>query len=399
MRWYFGYPVLAAGLFFGAHTLFPREIDDLMIRQADLPAEPVEAPRVVVAADVRREAETPTRLAAFSPGARLLEAELPPPRPGMFDYLAQRFAPGQPEPAVALAAAVEPVASASWKSAVVHVAATDTGTKTARTNTAAQRALLASDVQRELQRVGCYLGEIDGIWGPGSQRAVMAFMERVNALLPVEEPDVFMLSLLKAESNSVCGTTCPQGQSLSAAGRCLPTTLLAHEDSSEPRLTRGPTLATRTQRDALEPAGVHAAESDWEATVIAEVPSPVGRRPPPLHGRMGIGGPKPDNALLPSSGRSHTAVMPIASRRLHRTASIEPSLPADIAEDLTGEAAHPIEAAVPQRRVAEPVAAPRRQPKARAAERPRPVKSSRPKAWRSNYRQVQHLFQHPLGRM
>ena len=401
MRWYLGYPVLAAGLVFGAQTLFPRDHDVLTLRpgsvdQGSVEAEASEPPRtsatVVSAAEVR---EAPrSRLAAFSPGARLLDARMPPAAPGFFDFISRSFAATAPQPAVTLTASVEPAAASSWKSAVVTVAA-DARVKPTPAG-AAQKALLARDIQRELQRVGCYAGEIDGIWGPGSQRAVTAFMERVNAVLPVDEPDVFMLSLLATQDNAICGTTCPHGQALSAGGRCLPTTLLAHDDRLAPRLSQGPTLASRTRRDTAEPIAAQDPDGAWTA-VVADAAAPVSR-PPPLHGRMGIGGPRPDDEAQ-FAERTPQASLPIASNRLHRTASLAPTLPTEIVDEVRGDATiHPVAVIVPERPLAAPVVTPRRQARERAGERPRAVKSSR-KTWRSNYRQVQRLFEHPLGRM
>lgn len=379
MRWYFGYPVLAAGLMFGAQTLFPGErAEQLTLRPAPPPAyaapamTPTRSPTVLSSSEL---ANTPrSRLAAFSPGQRLLKVEPPAPAPGMFEFLAQRFgsAPLQTSGAIT---AVEPVAHSSWKSAVVHVAA-DAPVKT-RPVDATQRVHLARDVQRELQRVGCYHGEIDGIWGPGSQRAVMAFMEHVNAVLPVEEPDVFMLSLLTSEKGDICGATCPHGQSLSAGGRCLPTTLLAHHENLEPRRAiRG----TPDAPDMLE-------SESWEA-VVAEASAPI-RRTTVFHGRMGVGGPKPGDDML-RDDHLRPATTTINSEQLHRTASIDTPL---------SDPGEPSAAGLhSQQDMAEPiVTTPRRQAKARTAERPRPAKASG-KRWRSN-RQVQSLFQHPLGRM
>ncbi|AHB50269.1 hypothetical protein W911_12680 [Hyphomicrobium nitrativorans NL23] len=413
MRWYLGYPVLAAGLVFGAQTLFPRDIDELALPATTLGQNPgaersaavstlertseekatVPVSAMVVLASEARQAPPRSRLAAFSPGPRLLDAELPPPAPGMFDFIARSFAAVAPQPAVTLTASVEPVATGSWKSAVVQVKA-DTPVKTKPTGDA-QKALLARDIQRELQRVGCYVGEIDGLWGPGSQRAVIAFMERVNAILPVDEPDVFMLSLLATETNAVCGATCPHGQVLSTGGRCLPTTLLAHDDSLEPRLARGPVLAARTRRDASEPATTMQDPGETAETTVAAATPPS--RPPPLYGRMGIGGPRPGDEVLPAA-HTQTATLPIGSNRLHRTASLEPSLAIDVVGDAPGEAIRPVTHVVPEPGMADPIVTPRRQARERAAERPRAVKSSR-KNWRSNYRQVQRLFEHPLGRM
>jgi hypothetical protein len=59
---------------------------------------------------------------------------------------------------------------------------------------------LVRRLQRELGRVGCYGGEADGDWGPGSKRAMSAFLGRVNASLPVAEPDYILLALLQNRS-------------------------------------------------------------------------------------------------------------------------------------------------------------------------------------------------------
>src|SRR5262245_2389990 len=48
------------------------------------------------------------------------------------------------------------------------------------------RAALARALQRELKRVGCYDGEITGVWTTSSRMAMKAFTEHVNATLPVD---------------------------------------------------------------------------------------------------------------------------------------------------------------------------------------------------------------------
>ncbi len=381
MRWYFGYPVLAAGLFFGAKIRFPGEPADHMALPEPLAPKIAadEGPKVVSAAEVL--AKPRSRLAAFSPGARLLTADAPPPKPTMFDYLAQAFAASAaPSPGHADASSYRAVAQGAWKSAVVHVAA-DADADTPKPAGNVQKALLARDVQRELHRVGCYVGEIDGVWGPGSQRAVTAFMERVNAVLPVDEPDVFMLSLLSAEPGTICGSRCPHGQTISSSGRCLPTTLLAHDGTLEPALRHGPTLAARAAHESDPPA---TGDGEWSVAVAEVGPEAVARAPDPFHGRMSIGGPRPPDAVAP--------------QRFHRTVSLGPSLSTDTVEPVTGEGVQ--HAAL----VDEPPPQAERRPARRQARepsaRPRPAKSSRARnSARSNYRHVQRLFEHPLGRM
>ena len=91
----------------------------------------------------------------------------------------------------------------------------------------ADPALITRAVQTELTRVGCYAGAVTGVWGPDTRRAMKAFTHRVNATLPVDKPDVILLSLLKAQAGLVCGKACPGGQEGAADGRCVPKAVLA----------------------------------------------------------------------------------------------------------------------------------------------------------------------------
>ena len=86
---------------------------------------------------------------------------------------------------------------------------------------------LTKDLQRELKRVGCYKGEIDGRWGAEAKRAMSDFTDRVNATLPVEEPDHILLALVQGHAAGTCGKSCPSGQEMAGNGRCLPRTVLA----------------------------------------------------------------------------------------------------------------------------------------------------------------------------
>ena len=46
------------------------------------------------------------------------------------------------------------------------------------------------------------------------------FTDRVNATLPLDQPDYVQLTLIQSHSDKVCGA-CPAGQSLSASGCCV----------------------------------------------------------------------------------------------------------------------------------------------------------------------------------
>jgi len=91
------------------------------------------------------------------------------------------------------------------------------------------RASLARELQRELARVGCYDGEINGAWTTSTRQAMKAFIERVNAALPTNHPDAILLTLVRGHSGKACGTSCPAGQGRPDTGRCVPTEILQRE--------------------------------------------------------------------------------------------------------------------------------------------------------------------------
>ena len=67
------------------------------------------------------------------------------------------------------------------------------------------QAALARELQKELKRVGCYNGEISGVWTTSSRLAMKTFVERVNAALPIDKPDPVLLSLVHGHREPACG--------------------------------------------------------------------------------------------------------------------------------------------------------------------------------------------------
>ena len=53
------------------------------------------------------------------------------------------------------------------------------------------------------------------------------FTDRVNATLPVEQPDIVLLAMLQSHRGRGCGVPCPPGQGMAVDGRCLPNGLIA----------------------------------------------------------------------------------------------------------------------------------------------------------------------------
>lgn len=143
---------------------------------------------------------------------------------------------------------------------------------------------LARALQQELQRVGCYDGKMTGTWTPATQRAMKAFMQRVNAALPTDTPDVILLSLVRGNpGTNVCSRACPTGQTAGREGQCVPDALLARRGVKD-RLARG-----KGEPDA--------AVTGWETTATTTART---LPEPPLDGeRMALSGPRNEPAPVP----------------------------------------------------------------------------------------------------
>ena len=89
------------------------------------------------------------------------------------------------------------------------------------------RISLVRELQRELKRVGCYSGDVNGVWTTSSRMAMKSVTDRVNATLPIDNPDDVLLSLVRGQQDGICGAPCPSGQTANDTGRCLPAAELA----------------------------------------------------------------------------------------------------------------------------------------------------------------------------
>lgn len=174
------------------------------------------------------------------------------------------------------------------------------------------RYTLIRDLQKELRRVGCYEGEIDGDWGGGSKRAMRHFTERVNASLPTEDPDYILLMLVRGHNATACGKSCPTGQAFDADGTCMPSAIVASTGKRPVPATRDTNgqavpgappaaasgerpLSQRVAAAAPTPSDTGAAGNPWWRTEQPSVPVA------PLPGRMSVGGPVDSSAVAPRS--------------------------------------------------------------------------------------------------
>lgn len=277
---------------------------------------------------------------------------------------------------------------------------------------------LVRDIQRELKRVGCYDGDIDGSWGTGSKRAIATFTERVNASLAIDEPDFILLTLLQGHSGQACGATCPAGQSVAAGstGRCVPNSVLAQTNkpakdrervnqqrdqqaalraatSQPPATTTG---ETKVNQMAAVAAGAVATGSAWTAKVITEPSAPAKviegtksavasldgggaasvaptvvapQTVAPLPGRMAIGAPLPAATTIPADQAIAAAPVVPGGAIVERKAPASKRVAAiNNADDTPGD---DDDAAQAQ---------PKETPKPKAAAAPKPLKARSPSA-------------------
>lgn len=236
------------------------------------------------------------------------------------------------EPLAASPGAATPPAEAKpsggWTTVVMSGESGSTAFKTSTPDDPETRYMLTRDLQRELKRVGCYGGEITGAWSPSTRRAMAAFINRANATLPTDEPDLVLLALVQSHSDMVCGAQCPDGEMLSKAGRCVPHAVVAQSERKARRMEerqlaqKQRLLAEQEQQRptrAAPPAEKLAAatpnELPWLNRPTAPTNPNVAEAAParpvaPLAGRMAIGGPRNDMARPDTTVPDTTAISP-----------------------------------------------------------------------------------------
>jgi hypothetical protein len=149
------------------------------------------------------------------------------------------------------------------------------------------RDAIGRELQKELRRVGCYDGELNGAWTTSTKQAMKLFMDRVNASLPTEEPDSILLTMVRGYQDRVCGKPCPAGQGLGGDGRCVPNAILVRAAPKPPV-----PVAVAAPVPAAAPKPVPAI-TGWTTTTAAAPPAatpPIGAPPP--EGRMALAGPQ-----------------------------------------------------------------------------------------------------------
>jgi peptidoglycan hydrolase-like protein with peptidoglycan-binding domain len=147
-------------------------------------------------------------------------------------------------------------------------------------------AALIREIQRHLKRIGCYEGDVTGVWSPSVRQAMRAFTQRSNATLPVDEPDPVLLAMVRSHGPGACSVSCPEGEDRAANGRCVPSALVAAAVAS-----KGSTKARKGRAGAAEKR---------PGAEIATGSAPAAARGP-TDGRMSLAG--PPEAATPKAKR------------------------------------------------------------------------------------------------
>jgi len=102
---------------------------------------------------------------------------------------------------------------------------------------------LVRQLQHELTRVGCYAGEINGIWTPSTRRAMEALIGQANAKLPTARPEPVHLALVQGQDARICDQ-CPVAEEKQFGGKCAKSaTRQVLAASVAPPISLGPTGA------------------------------------------------------------------------------------------------------------------------------------------------------------
>jgi hypothetical protein len=180
--------------------------------------------------------------------------------------------------------------------------------KSSRPADAPTRIQLARDLQRGLQRAGCYQGSITGAWSASTRRAMAAFMDRANAVLPFKDPDYVLLALVQNHREITCTAECPSGQAMDDGGRCVPHAILAQTARKSQSLDEQRLADSHSTEDHDYVARPEVLP--WQRNQVAADPlSRVATEPraAPSPGRMSIGGPVD---LAPSESSETVATSP-----------------------------------------------------------------------------------------
>lgn len=220
----------------------------------------------------------------LAPGAQPASSTMSPDMRPPADAQTRKHAPASSEISVR-----EPLPSVSRQEPVRTVGAARNGVRTpvgqstsANGATPLDRMALTRALQRELQRVGCYSGSVSGVWNPSTRHAMKAFTERVNASLPVDEPDDILLAMLQSHQEKACAPSCLPGQN------CVRNAIVARNASAHLQPGQVPPMQAMPGENKSPAVDNSTAATTGEPAPGLDVSMP---------GRMALAGPKHETEI------------------------------------------------------------------------------------------------------
>ena len=113
---------------------------------------------------------------------------------------------------------------------------------------------VAINLQRELKRIGCYRGAIDGLWGPASKRAIKGFNQATKSAFRVEDPDRRAMKTIADITKQIClPASLPRNRAATRA-RVSPAKKVRKSRSANKRRSKRRTRKTNDTRRAKRSA-------------------------------------------------------------------------------------------------------------------------------------------------
>ncbi len=124
-------------------------------------------------------------------------------------------------------------------------------------------------LQQQLRRVGCFKGNLHGQWDAATRRAMARFNDRVNAHLPLDQPNPILLTLVEKYDNRACGASCSPGTAPNTLGLCVASQTVAMAVPTP----LSPGVAANPAVEAVKPVLVASNAAMAQATTAAAPPA------------------------------------------------------------------------------------------------------------------------------
>ena len=232
---------------------------------------------------------------ANPPAAASADPDPQPTAPATAQPAIRQVVPNGPATPTQPAATVQQAQPATPTPAQQPAAAT---TNADSLSPAAQQVLaLRMDTQRELARVGCFGGTVDGRWDMRSSEALRIYARKKGIVLPSWDPTQDVLERLIIERGEICSApaclvtevsrngqcvekACPVGEQLSSDGRCRTASEAAAEPAPPPRQPTAEAAPAQPAAVPLRPAAP-AAEPVARQPAAEPAPRAIERRAAP----------------------------------------------------------------------------------------------------------------------